>query len=318
MYGTVYFGNALIRFLEQAMRNHPGVLKETFELLYFNDDILHPSWIESLLKNYEWKPLNLASLDDLNELIAKAPMFQFSSDISKDPSNWYAFMERNKFVIPDAYALLGDFCKLLFPDAKLAQDAYPWDSKIEKAFFIGKPTGFNNDFFPFGVGKSITHVRDTILTTPFAFQRGYVALHMAQYFPEFVEASLAKGKMYHLDRWILKMKPIEYEEQRLAIEQEEGGKEFLQLVGYIDSLDFFYNWRHTFCALNGKNQHTWVSQMDGINTQEFKYQNFKGFLTSIKKAKKNKKAKDFAKVIGLTKMIDNNLIDPKFKDEVID
>jgi hypothetical protein len=163
-YGGIYWGREFRDFLLRAMKNNPGYLTEEFEFLFFNDDVLHTSWVKYIIHGLKWRQADYdGALDQLIDLIAKAPIFQFSSDVSTDPANGYAVMERNKFVLPDLFLVKGQFCSSAFPSAKTAQEQFKWEDKIEKAFFIGKPTGFGQDYYYGYDGKNSTFVRDTLL-----------------------------------------------------------------------------------------------------------------------------------------------------------
>jgi hypothetical protein len=48
-YGWTFWGVDLKKFLERAMRNNPGYLKEEFELYFFNEDILHTTWVTYII-----------------------------------------------------------------------------------------------------------------------------------------------------------------------------------------------------------------------------------------------------------------------------
>lgn len=58
-------------------------------------------------------------------------------------------LEANKFLIPDNYQLNDiEWCERFMTNTIRGLELYPWEERIEKAFFRGRPTGVNQDYFP--------------------------------------------------------------------------------------------------------------------------------------------------------------------------
>ena len=58
-------------------------------------------------------------------------------------------LEKNKFLIPDNYQLNDvEWCERYMKNTVTGFDLYPWEHRIEKAFFRGRATGANMDYFP--------------------------------------------------------------------------------------------------------------------------------------------------------------------------
>ena len=75
-------------------------------------------------------------------LVEQAPIFMMSIDTSN-------FLEKNKFLIPDNYQLNDvEWCERYMKNTVNGFDLYPWEHRIEKAFFRGRATGANMDYFP--------------------------------------------------------------------------------------------------------------------------------------------------------------------------
>jgi hypothetical protein len=54
-------------------------------------------------------------------------------------------------------------------------ELYPWEQRIEKALFRGRPTGVNQDYFQGYNFPSPEEVKDIVLAKPEAWSRPYLA-----------------------------------------------------------------------------------------------------------------------------------------------
>ena len=76
------------------------------------------------------------------KLVEEAPIFMMSIDTSSR-------LERNKFLIPDNYQLNDvEWCERYMKNTVTGLELYPWEQRIEKAFFRGRATGASPDYFP--------------------------------------------------------------------------------------------------------------------------------------------------------------------------
>lgn len=87
-------------------------------------------------------------------------------------------LEKNKILIPDNYQLnFVEWCERFMKNTIVGFQKYPWEDRIEKAFFLGRPTGhdlniFNNEEFP-----SPDEVKNIVLDRPEAWSRPWLARH---------------------------------------------------------------------------------------------------------------------------------------------
>lgn len=75
------------------------------------------------------------------------------------------YIENNKLLIPDDYQLREGWCTNYINNTVVSQTLYPWDQKIEKAFFRGSPTGFFSTF-PTKQFPEPEKVAEIVLNTP--------------------------------------------------------------------------------------------------------------------------------------------------------
>lgn len=69
-------------------------------------------------------------------------MFMMSIDTASS-------IESTKILIPDNYQFkFEEWNEVFVPNTINGLKLYPWEVRVEKAFFRGRPTGVNQDYFP--------------------------------------------------------------------------------------------------------------------------------------------------------------------------
>jgi hypothetical protein len=101
-------------------------------------------------------------------MVKDAPIFMMSIDTAQP-------LEQNKFLIPNNYQLNDvEWCEKYMENTLKGIELYPWESRIEKAFFRGRPTGPNRDFFAETVFPNPNDVSNIVLENPEAWSRAFV------------------------------------------------------------------------------------------------------------------------------------------------
>ena len=109
-------------------------------------------------------------------LIEQTPIVFFSKFRSK---NTGYYLEYNNLVLPDNYMIdFDNWCNYVVPEVNQGIKKFPWESRIEKAFFRGAFTGHHLDYFPVGIfehNPSPDQVKNLILEDPNRWKRAYLA-----------------------------------------------------------------------------------------------------------------------------------------------
>lgn len=131
--------------LENSLKANPELFSGDFEFLLMNKDTLHESYLYEQMEIY-WDLHDIQFSEEIANhyvnLVEQAPIFMMSIDTSST-------LEKNKFLIPDNYQLNDvEWCERYMKNTVTGFDLYPWEQRIEKAFFRGRATGANMDYFP--------------------------------------------------------------------------------------------------------------------------------------------------------------------------
>jgi hypothetical protein len=133
---------------------------------------------------------------------------------------------------------------------------FPWEKRIEKAFFRGVPTGANHDFFPAywhdrkNCFPSPEETRDIILENPNAWSRAYLA-HFAFYHQDLVNAKLVVADYYESDVYLQKLRPPIQDQTLRNAEHGQTFIDFGELVDYyLLPLPHEIGWRRLVCPFD--------------------------------------------------------------------
>ena len=106
--------------------------------------------------------------DEFIELVKNAPIFMMSIDTSSP-------LESNKFLIPNNYQLNDlEWCEKFMRNTVEGFQKFPWEKRIEKAYFRGRPTGPNRDHFKATIFPPPNDVSNIVLEEPEAWSRPYL------------------------------------------------------------------------------------------------------------------------------------------------
>ena len=127
------------------LRVNPDIFSADFEFLLQNKDIMHEANIKSQVEKYSeihGHEYTEQLGEKYVELIKNVPMFMMSIDQGSE-------IEANKILIPDNYQLNDiEWCERYMKNTLTGLELWPWEDRIEKGYFRGRPTGVNQNFFP--------------------------------------------------------------------------------------------------------------------------------------------------------------------------
>jgi hypothetical protein len=102
-------------------------------------------YLQKLLESYKINDVDfivhgedmIQVLGGLEKKILRFPAFMMSKNLKSD-------CEKDKFLLPDAF-LMEDKWRALISDIERANEAWPWDGKLDKIFWRGMTTGWSLD-----------------------------------------------------------------------------------------------------------------------------------------------------------------------------